>query len=767
MRGINRVFGLSVALIFSIFSFIASTNVANAVAPGFAPGETTRVSLNNAGEPANSVLRSQGLSADGRYVVFATPSTNFGSGLQVYRRDRLSGAVATVSVTPAGVPSVAGGSSPSVSADGRYVVFSSFAADLVRGVVDANGVSDVFVRDMETGITKLVSATATGAVASAGGTLFSTIDAHLVSDDGRYVAFVSSSPDLATVPLNRAAQVFVKDMSTGAVTLASAHNGLAGNGASSVPALSGDGRFVAFVSLSTNLTTPALGTASPEIYVRDLTGTAVSLESVTWDGLVLTGPQMSMPSLSRDGRYLAFESSAQLDSRSDRDVNTLDVYLRDREAGTTVLVSHSDTATAFPALDSRSPSVSADGQSVAFQSNDPFMVDGDSNGTAGDVFLYDRATTLLTIVSLNDDGVQGNGSSVGPSLSGDGMLVLFASTSSNLVAEPFTSTTQLYLRNYAANAAPVLPAFGRDYPLFEGQPLRLAWEFSDEDASTSWTATVDYGDGAGAQRLALNDDKTFVLSHLYVPGAYDLTVEVTDDAGAMGSLVIHVVVTNVAPTIRLPGTIDLAFTRTLDATGSFTDPGTLERYTAFVNWGDGTSTEPLALVRDDSTPEAGGSFSLRHTYRLAGTYTVTVAVSDSNGGSTRASMVVKVGGYSYQWFDPVGASFSVGRNLPVKFTVRGPDGSFVLDRTVTVDVVDESGTVVAGPYVLGDQPNRSVTLSNDSYHVIVDTKDLAAGMYTLRVRFSSSTLTGEFTLSTNGNTAAVAATRTRISGLRD
>ena len=79
MRGINRVFGLSAALIFSIFSVIASTNNADAVDPGFAPGETTRESLNNAGEPANSVIRSQVLSADGRYVVFATLSTNFGT----------------------------------------------------------------------------------------------------------------------------------------------------------------------------------------------------------------------------------------------------------------------------------------------------------------------------------------------------------------------------------------------------------------------------------------------------------------------------------------------------------------------------------------------------------------------------------------------------------------------------------------------------------------------------------------------------------------
>src|SRR5688572_24671902 len=157
---------------------------------------------------------------------------------------------------------------------------------------------------------------------------------------------------------------------------------------------------------------------------------------------------------------------------------------------------------------------------------------------------------------------------------------------------------------------------------------------------------------------------------------------------------------------------------------------------------------------------------LHHTYGAAGTYTVTVAVSDSNGGSTRASMVVKVGGYSYQWLDPVGSSFTVGRNLPVKFTVRGPDGSFVLDRTVKVDVVNDSDTVVIG-YVFGDQPTRSVTVSGDTYHVNVDTRDFTAGMYTLRVSFASSTLTGEFSLSTTGDTSTATTTRTRISGLRE
>ena len=125
-------------------------------------------------------------------------------------------------------------------------------------------------------------------------------------------------------------------------------------------------------------------------------------------------------------------------------------------------------------------------------------------------------------------------------------------------------------------------------------------------------------------------------------------------------------------------------------------------------------------------------------------------------------MLVNVGGYSYEWLDPLGDTFVVGRNLPVKFTVQGPDGAFVLDRTVVVDVVDANGNVMSGPYTFGDQPSRSVTWSNDSYHVNVDTRSLAPDMYWLRVTFSSSTLSGQFTLATNGTGAASASTRSRV-----
>src|SRR6266550_3911259 len=751
MRCISRVFGPAVALI--IFSVTAAASIANAL-----PGQTTRVSVDSAGVAANAGSTNGVLSADGRYVVFQSSATNLVtgvSGTQVYRHDRMSGVTLLVSVASTGTPGNNVSRDPSVSANGRYVAFASFATDLVDG--DTNSMSDVFVRDMQAGTTALVSSAGSPADGTSG--LGGLSGAREISDDGRYVAFTSFATNLAAGTNNGRQQIYVRDMTTGAVVRASvdAATGAAGDRTSQTPAISGNGQVVAFRSESTNFSPLSTSGVTPEIFARDLVSGTTTLES---PGAATTGRSATTPALSFDGRYMAFESTGVLDPR-DLDNGTLDVYLRDRVAGTTVLASLSNNP--IPGATSASPSISGDGRWVGFQSLDDKLVVGDANGLF-DVFLYDRTTETIKLVSLNDADEQANAASFGPSVSFDGHLVLFGSTASNLVTSPSSTGNQLYVRNLVSNQAPVLPAFGKDYVLSESQPMRLTWEFSDNDASTSWTATVDYGDGSGKQPLALNANKTFMLDHLYAPGAYDLTVEVTDDADATGSLVIHVVVSNVAPSVNLLSTMDLAFTKTLDTSGTFTDPGSNETYSATINYGDGTGTQTLALGPYDPSPLVGGSFTLHHTYAAAGPYAVTVTVSDSNGGSTAGTMAVSVRGYSYEWLDPLGDVFVVGRNLPVKFTVNGPDGSFVLDQSVRVDVVDASGNVMAGPYVFGDQPSRSVVVSNGAYHVNVDTRDLSAGMYWLRVQFSSPALTGEFRLATTGTASSVRMTASTRSG---
>ncbi|MEP6693740.1 MAG: PKD domain-containing protein [Chloroflexota bacterium] len=740
MRG-PRVLGLgAIALIFSA-AFAAG------IAYAFT-GQTTRVSVSSAGAPASGSVSSGVLSADGRYVVFTSSASNLVTGvagLHVYRHDRTTGATVLVDVAKTGGPSLGPAVQPTVSGDGRYVAFGSFANDLADG--DTNTVEDIYVRDMQTGTTALASASSAGVVGNLASGMSGASGAHEISDDGRFVVFTSLATNFVAASSLKQ-QVYVKDMSTGAIVRASVNDaGDPGDQNSSTPVISGNGKVVAFRSEATNLS-PLSNTT--QVFTRDLVAGTTTLET---PGAAAVGRASTMPALSFDGRYLAFECATALDPR-DLDNGTLDVYLRDRTLGTTVLASLSSNALA--GATSAGPSISGDGRWVAFFSLDDKLVAGDTGGLF-DVFLYDRDHETVSLISLNDAGQQANQASSGASVSFDGGLVLFATTASNLVTSPASTGTQLYVRNLVSNQAPVLPAFGKDYPLVEAQSLRLTWDFSDNDGSTSWTATVDYGDGAGAQALALSADKTFVLDHLYAPGAYDLTVLVTDDAGATGSLVIHVVDSNVAPSVGLVSTVDLPFSRTLDVAGTFTDPGSSETYSATVNYGDGTGTQVLALGPYDASPLVGGSFALHHTYATAGAYTVTVTVSDGRGGTTAATLLANVGAYSYEFQEPVGSFFVVGRNLPVKFTVRGPDGALVLDRSVTVDVIDASGAVVAGPFVFGDQPSRSVTWSSGAYHVNVDTKDLAPGMYWLRVRFSSPTLTGEFTL---GTTATAGATTT-------
>ena len=722
---------------------LASTLAVTGVAGAFdAPTHprTTRESVSSTGAPAVGTVLPGVISANGRYVVFTSTATNLVgvSGANVYRHDRTAGTTVLVTVAKTGLPSVAGGFGPTVSADGRFVGFASAGNDLVDG--DTNGAVDVFLRDMVAGTTTMVSATQTGAPGDLSSGLTSSSGAHEISDDGRYVAFTSNATNLVPTPNNGKQQVYVKDMLTGVVTRASVDaSNAAGNDTSSVPALSGNGRVVAFVSQAANFSLVSTSHTG-QLFVRDLETATTTLESVTSAGTPTLSRPASAPALSFDGRYLAFESQAQLEPR-DRDIGTWDVFLRDRALHTTTLASLS--ANAIAGADSRAPSISADGRWVGFQSLDDTLVGGDVNHLV-DVFLYDRTTEAVTLVSQNDAGQQTNAPSTSASVSSDGRFVLLMTSASNLVTSPTSTGSQLYVRDMRTNDAPVV-TLGADESLLEGQRLSRLASFSDQDASISWSATVDYGDGSGSSALALAADKTFTLDHLYKPGSYVVSVVVTDDAGASGSGSFRVTVTNVAPTVQLGGPVDLSFDPTLHRSGTFSDPGTTESYWATADYGDGSGGVALAL--------AGSSFVLDHSYSTAGTYTVTVNVTDSNGAGGSATLVVTVRMYTFQWHEPVETSFSVGRLMPVKFSVLRADGAPVLDTTVRVDVLDASGAVVVG-YIYGSNPSGSVVWNGSDYHVNVDTRDFAPGDYTLRVSFSSPTLSGEFTKQTTVTGAA-------------
>jgi uncharacterized repeat protein (TIGR01451 family) len=189
------------------------------------------------------------------------------------------------------------------------------------------------------------------------------------------------------------------------------------------------------------------------------------------------------------------------------------------------------------------------------------------------------------------------------------------------------------------NVAPSVDA-GPDETIDEGETFNGSGSFSDPGADT-WTATVDYGDGSGVQALGLSPDKTFNLSNVYADdGVYVVTVTVSDDDGGVGSDTLTVTVNNVAPTVQAGSnqTINEGDTISLDP-ATFTDPGVLDTHTATIGWGDGT-------VEPGTVTEAGGSGSVEgsHIYPVAGTYTVTVTVTDKDGGVGSDTFMVEVSG---------------------------------------------------------------------------------------------------------------------------
>ncbi len=223
------------------------------------PGSTLRVSTDSAGTEANAssggtpFTSASATSGDGRYVVFESDATNLVAGdnngaADIFVKDTQTGVTTRVSTDSAGNEANSSSFHKTISADGRYVAFTSYATNLVPG--DTNGVWDVFVKDMQTGTTTRVSTDSAGGEGTSG--FASSVPS--ISADGRYVAFQSEAGNLVAGDTNSASDIFVKDTQTGVTTRVSTDStGTQSDGASFVPNISADGRYVAFQSLATNL----------------------------------------------------------------------------------------------------------------------------------------------------------------------------------------------------------------------------------------------------------------------------------------------------------------------------------------------------------------------------------------------------------------------------------------------------------------------------------------------------------------------------------
>ncbi|GIE85714.1 hypothetical protein Are01nite_21940 [Actinoplanes regularis] len=332
--------------------------------------------------------------------------------------------------------------SPAVNADGRIVAFASVAPNLVAA--DSNGTTDVFVHDTVDRATTLVSVATDGRQGNDRST------SPAVSTSGRYVAFTSAATNLVAGDTNRSRDVFVRDLVTGTTVLASVSGtGEPGDGHSTRPSISADGRYVAFRSEAGNFIAGGTGGRS-RVFVRDLVAGRTTLVTEAASGQpgygdgLFSPAALARPEISADGRYVTFESEAG-DLVGDDTNGRSDVFVRDLAAGATSRVSVSSSGRQTSGASDK-PSISADGRYIAFRSTAQDLLDGDPQ-LWSQIYLHDRDTGRTELVSRSGSNDPAARDCDLPALSGNGRYLAFTSRATNLVDGDADSRPDLFVRD--------------------------------------------------------------------------------------------------------------------------------------------------------------------------------------------------------------------------------------------------------------------------------------------------------------------------------
>lgn len=414
---------------------------------------------------------------------------------------------------------------PSISADGRFVAFRSAASNLVAD--DTNGTDDIFVRDRQSGVTERVSVSSLGvqgnAFSGVNGSRLGTSIA--ISADGRYVAFVSAASNL--VPDDAGGGVFVRDRATGQTERVSVGGGF------TTVTISADGRYVA-------------SDTGFDVFVRDRSTGQTEVLSVSSTGAHANGAS-AFASISADGRFVAFASAAT-NLVADDTNGRVDVFIRDRQSGTSELVSVTNDrmqgnldSGIGGAFGGAPIALSGDGSFVAFVSSSSNLVVDDTNGAA-DVFVRDRASGTTERISVGSGGEQAVGGCQGPcfsaAISAEGRFVAFEAfglpegnggSIDIFVRDRQTHTTELA----SVDAAGVLAGQSTASAISaEGRVVAFA----------SSSATLVTGDTNGADDVFVRDRGAAADTEppvLTVPA--DITVDATSPDGAMVAFVASAV----------------------------------------------------------------------------------------------------------------------------------------------------------------------------------------------------------------------------------
>lgn len=429
---------------------IATGSVLFAIHP-----RTDLLSVNNSAPPVpgNGTSSAPSISGDGRIVAFVSLAGNLSSGgvgSQIYVHDWQTNQTTLISRKGiAAIPTGGNGGStaPSISGDGRFVAFVSNATDLLPAGSPAVSGQQIYVYDRQLGLTSLVSKNDAGVPASAGSTNISPS----VNDSGRFIAFVSDATNLGAT----GQQIYLRDTQVGQTVLISKDNSsISGDGPSDTPSLSRDGCFVAFASAAANLGAPA-----NQIHVRGplaIAGCAGTEQTVLvskdGSGNPANGAGLftRRPTVSSNGRFVAFVSNAtNLGGAGEQ------IYLHDNQVpapnGQTILISKNNAVIPIAGdAPSDTPSISSDGCFVAFTSESSNL-----GSSANQIYIRGplavagcAGTEQTSLVSKNESGNPANGSAgstIDPSVSGNGQLIAFSSSATNLISPP-PGNRQIYVR---------------------------------------------------------------------------------------------------------------------------------------------------------------------------------------------------------------------------------------------------------------------------------------------------------------------------------
>jgi hypothetical protein len=413
--------------------------------PGGAAPTTSRVSVSNTEKPGNDGSFDPQMSPNGRYVVFESKASNLVSNdvedtqNDIFLRDRELGKTTLVNRNSAGVKANGYSDDGYVSANGKVVVFESQASNLAPKDLPGRGqdATDVFVRNLGTGKTKLVSAAMSGQEPDEDSADVS------ISGDGKLAVFESDATNLVPNDTNGESDIFLRDLAAGTTTRISVSSDEAqGNDESESPIISTDGTAVAFESDSTNFDDHEVeGDGDDDIFVRDLV-TGQTTRAALSSSEQASDNGSSDPSISATGDYVAFNSFATNFSDSDPDF-VGDVFVRDMIAGTTDLVSLS-SAEAPGTLGSFDTAVSQSGRYVVFVSEDPFVAN-DTNDVE-DVYLRDRTKGTTKRVSVAANGDEAKKASDDPVISAGGSFVVFDSLAPNLTPPDRNGAWDVFIR---------------------------------------------------------------------------------------------------------------------------------------------------------------------------------------------------------------------------------------------------------------------------------------------------------------------------------